>query len=88
VYDNCRIIIDEIDLEDIMYLRNKENGDLVEVLDITEMIDPCRDELSGRFHAGEEMQEPAMFKKAALTFPSGEELPRCWVDADYKDVTR
>ncbi|MDH3871655.1 MAG: acetyltransferase [Gammaproteobacteria bacterium] len=67
-----------------MYLRNKENGDLVEVLDITAMVDPCRDEVSGRYHAGEELQDPAPFKKSVLGFPSGEELPRCWVDADYK----
>ena len=70
-----------------MYLRNKENGDLVEVLDITAMVDPCRDEISGRYHAGEELQDPAPFKKSTLGFPSGEELPRCWVDANYKDTT-
>jgi hypothetical protein len=69
-----------------MYLKSKENGDLVEVLDISAMIDPCRDELSGRYHAGEELQDPAMFKKATLTFPSGEALPRCWMDPDYKDL--
>jgi len=66
-----------------MYLRNKENGDLVEVLDITAMVDPCRDELAGRYHAGEEMQDPATFKKSILVFPSGEDLPQCWVDAGY-----
>ena len=71
-----------------MYLRNKENGDLVEVLDISAMIDPCRDEVAGRYHAGEELQEPAVFEKAILTFPSGEALPQCWVDAGYKDITR
>jgi hypothetical protein len=69
-----------------MYLKSKENGDLVEVLDVTAMIDPCRDELSGRYHAGEELQEPAEFKKSALIFPSGEALPRCWVDPNYKDL--
>ena len=66
-----------------MYLRNKENGDMVEVLDIPSMVDPCRDELTGRYHAGEELQEPAQFKKSILAFPSGEDLPRCWVDPDY-----
>jgi len=70
-----------------MYLRNKENGDLIEVLDISAMIDPCRDELTGRYHAGEEMQDPAAFKKSLLTFPSGEALPQCWVDVDYNDIT-
>jgi hypothetical protein len=68
-----------------MYLRNKENGDLVEVLDITVMVDPCRSELLGRYHAGEELQESASFSKATLVFPSGEALPRCWVDPKYKE---
>ncbi len=68
-----------------MYLRNKENGDLVEVLDLSAMIDPCRDELTGRYHAGEELQDPATFKKSVLAFPSGEALPRCWVDAGYNE---
>jgi hypothetical protein len=71
-----------------MYLRNKENGDLVEVLDISAMIDPFKDELSGRYHAGEELQDPAVFRKADLVFPSGEALPQCWVDAGYKNVTK
>ncbi len=66
-----------------MYLRNKENGDLVEVLDMTSMIDPCRDVVTGRYHAGEELQDPAEFSKSILVFPSGEALPRCWTDAGY-----
>lgn len=70
-----------------MYLRNKENGDLVEVLDISVMVDPCCSELPGRYHAGEELQEPASFSKAALAFPSGEALPRCWVDPKYNEST-
>jgi hypothetical protein len=73
--------------EAVMYLRDKGNGDLVEVLDVSAMVDPCRDELPGRYHAGEELQDPATFRKSGLTFPSGEELPRCWVDAGYKDST-
>jgi hypothetical protein len=67
-----------------MYLRNKQNGDLVEVLDMTVMVDPCRDELPGRYHAGEELQDPTSFSKSTLVFPSGEPLPRCWVDPNYK----
>ena len=67
-----------------MYLRDKATGDLVEVLDTAAMIDPCIGQLQGRFHAGEEMQEATSFSKGALEFPSGEALPRCWVDADYR----
>ena len=38
----------------------------------------------GRFHAGEELQEAERFAKTDLTFPSGEPLPRCWLDPAYQ----
>ena len=69
-----------------MYLKDKTSGDLVEVMDIAVMIDPGQQALPGRFHAGEEMQDPAAFNKADLSFPSGEALPRCWIDPDYKQA--
>ena len=68
-----------------MYLMHKPSGDLVEVLDLGGLFDPFKDEVPGRFHAGEELQEPASFMKSELVFPSGEGLPRCWVDAHYKE---
>lgn len=68
-----------------MYLKHKPTGDLVEVLDIHAMVDPLREVVVGRFHAGEEMQDPANFSKADLIFPSGEVLPRCWIDVHYRD---
>jgi len=67
-----------------MYLRDKQSGDLVEVLDTMAMVDPCIEKLEGRFHAGEELQEAASFTKGELEFPSGEPLPRCWIDASYR----
>jgi hypothetical protein len=67
-----------------MYLRHKPTSDLVEVLDMAALIDPCSQEVSGRFHAGEELQEPEVYAKEVLCFPSGEPLPRCWLDPDYK----
>ncbi len=67
-----------------MFLKDKKSGDLVEVLSVADLIDPCKETVPGRFHAGEEMGEPQTFRKDGLLFPSGEELPRCWVDPDYK----
>ena len=67
-----------------MYLRDKTSGDLVEVLDTMAMVDPCTMQLEGRFHAGEEMQDVARFTKGDLEFPSGEALPRCWLDSTYR----
>lgn len=66
-----------------MYLKHTPSGDLVEVLDIRALIDPSKKVVVGRFHAGEEMQDPANFNKADLGFPSGEGLPRCWLDPKY-----
>ncbi len=68
-----------------MYLKDKQTGDLVEVLTLDDLFDPFKNTVSGRFHAGEELQEPRQFVKADLIFPSGEGLPRCWVDPHYKD---
>lgn len=58
-----------------MFLKDKASGDLVEVLNTNTLVDPCRAEVQGRFHAGEEMQELREFAKADLIFPSGESLP-------------
>ena len=71
-----------------MYLRDKKTGDLVEVLDMAAMVDPCMGQLKGRFHAGEEMQDASNFAKDSLEFPSGEALPRCWIDVEYRTATQ
>jgi hypothetical protein len=70
-----------------MYLKHIRSGDLVEVLDTGALFDPMQQDVSGRFHAGEELQDPASFPKGDLMFPSGENLPRCWVDARYREGT-
>lgn len=68
-----------------MFLKHKTNGDLVEVLDLNALFDPTAAAINGRFHSGEEIQEPSSFNKTDLIFPSGEALPKCWVDAHYRD---
>lgn len=68
-----------------MFLKEKSSGDLVEVLDTTALVDPFQGNVSGRIHAGEEMQDSRAFSKSGLVFPSGESLPRCWTDAHYRD---
>ncbi|MBI5461774.1 MAG: acetyltransferase [Gammaproteobacteria bacterium] len=67
-----------------MYLRHTGSGDLVEVADLSALFDPCQADIRGRIHAGEELQDPAMFAKTELVFPSGEGLPRCWMDRAYR----
>jgi hypothetical protein len=67
-----------------MLLQKKENGTLVEILNIQEVISPNQTEAMGRVQAGEEEQDPEPVQKQNLIFPSGESLPRCWIDAEYQ----
>jgi len=69
-----------------MFLKNKSNEDLVEVLTLKDLFDPFCKQLIGRYQHGEEMQDPEKFKKSELVFLSGESLPRCWLDAHYRDT--
>lgn len=67
-----------------MFLKHINSGDLIEVVDIAALFDPFKHEVSGRFHHGEEMQEVESFTKEGLVFPSGEALPKCWVNPKYR----
>ncbi len=69
-----------------MFLKQKSSGDLVEVLELQNLYDPFKVEILAKCHAGQEMQDPEMFVKSELIFPSGESLPRCWLDSDYKHI--
>lgn len=68
-----------------MFLKHKPSQDLVEILDITSLVNPLLSTTEGRFHAGEELQEPATFNKSELLFPSDEPLPQCWIDPHYRE---
>ena len=68
-----------------MYMKQKKDGHLVEVLSLNDLVNPTHKFVVGRLHYGEEMQDAEKFAKTDLVFPSGEELPRCWLDAHYRD---
>jgi hypothetical protein len=65
-------------------LRHDDDASLVEVLDLKALFDPFAATVQARIHGGEELQEPHHFEKSRLLFPSGEGLPRCWVDSSYQ----
>ena len=67
-----------------MFLKYLRSGDLVEVMDTRVLFDPCETQIQGRFHSGEEMQDVEAFSKADLIFPSGEALPKCWINPNYR----
>jgi hypothetical protein len=68
-----------------MFLKERSRGELVEVLDTNDLVNPFADELLGRYNHGEEAQDPEKFKKSDLSFLSGEALPQCWVNSHYRD---
>ncbi len=69
-----------------MLLQDKETGNLVEINNVLELIDPNQQEIVIQSQAGEEEQDPEPCQKSKLLFPSGESLPRCWTDADYRSA--
>ncbi len=69
-----------------MLLQDKQTGNLVEILDLEELFNPVQDAIHGRVQSGQEEQDPEPISKNTLLFPSGESLPRCWMDADYHSV--
>jgi hypothetical protein len=66
-----------------MFLKTREDGSLLEVLNLRQLMDPFARVVEGRLHAGEEIQDPASIAKNELVFPSGEALPLCWLEPDY-----
>lgn len=71
----------------MIFLEDKQTGNLVKVQDVAALADPNKSQISGRVQAGEEEQPPETMDKDKLLFPSGESLPRCWVDANYRHST-
>ena len=69
-----------------MFLKQKSSGDLVELVSLDTIYDPCQDTVTAKIHAGQEMQDPETFLKSDLIFPSGESLPLCWVNPKYQEV--
>ncbi len=68
-----------------MLLKQCSTGHLIEVLDQKALFDPSEPRFQGRLNVGEDMPEPELFEKKDVCFPSGESLPRCWVDIHYRD---
>ena len=66
-----------------MFLKDKTSGSLVEINDLKALFDPNKTSVSGQSQSGQEEQNTASFEKEILKFPSGEELPRCWLDVNY-----
>lgn len=67
-----------------MFMKERESNDLIQIEEIKRLISPLESEVVGRRQSGEEEQDAKQFSKTDLVFPSGESLPRCWIDQDYR----
>ena len=67
-----------------MFLKHKETDVLIEVQDVDALVNPSESAITGSVQAGEEEQDPEQFAKEGLIFPSGEPLPKCWIDPNYR----
>lgn len=68
-----------------MFIKHRTTEKLIEVLSQRDLFNPMHASIVGRYHYGEEAQEPETFDKSELIFISGEPLPRCWTDSHYRD---
>jgi hypothetical protein len=68
-----------------MYLKHVPSGDLVEVVDLTDVINPSSSTIKARSYAGDVVHRAEYFLKGELAFPSGESLPLCWSDSHYNE---
>lgn len=69
-----------------MFLKQRNTGHLVEVLDQGSLFDPHNDCFRGRLNIGEDVPDAEEFAKSDVCFLSGEALPQCWVDVHYRDI--
>ncbi len=67
-----------------MFLKDMNNGDLVDVIDVSALMDPSVGDISVRYQSGEEVGDPMTTSKERLLFPSGEALPECWRNMHYR----
>ena len=67
-----------------MLLKESSSGHMVEVSNYLDLINLNQGEVEGRYQEGEEQQDPRKFNKSDLSFLSGESLPRCWTDPNYR----
>lgn len=68
-----------------MFLQQKINHEMVEILSLNDLFNPFNETLVGRYQHGEEVQDPEKFSKSDLQFLSGEALPDCWLNSHYRD---
>jgi hypothetical protein len=67
-----------------MFLKEIRTGDLVDVIDMGSLINPFTRQVDVQYQSGEDLADPVAIDKQSLAFPSGEQLPECWINGYYR----
>jgi len=67
-----------------MFLTDLDSNGLIQVLNLDAVFDPFTPKVRGRTQEGEDTMDEGEFDKERLVFPSGEALPLCWRDSNYR----
>jgi hypothetical protein len=67
-----------------MFLKETRTGDLVDVIDMGSLINPFTQLVDVQYQSGEDLADPVAIDKQNLAFPSGEQLPECWINGYYR----
>ena len=67
-----------------MYLKHIPTGDIVQVIDLQDVVNPHSPTVRAKVHDSERTQQPENILKSELVFLSGETLPLCWMDGTFK----
>mgnify|MGYP001799492617 CR=1 FL=1 len=69
-----------------MFVKLSRDKTLIKVVDTGALFNPLETEIQGWQQSGQSEQPASAFSKAQLMFPSGEPLPKCWLDPDYQQA--
>jgi len=66
-----------------MFLMERKSENLLKIENVETLWDPFENRIIARSQAGEEEQPSSPVDKRDLVFPSGEELPECWMNPNF-----
>jgi hypothetical protein len=69
-----------------MFFQNKQIDNLVEICELGSSDRSSKNDCTCSKSGREEEQDPEESEKQNLVFSSGESLPGCWVDENYRNT--
>jgi len=67
-----------------MFLRQMTSSELIEAIDVMSIVNPSCSTFVARTYLNDEMADVKRYNKQEMMFPSGEPLPRCWLEPGYR----